>query len=146
MHGLKLCLTLNLLQERINMTFEDVRCNIIKGVYTHESDLTLIRSKLPYSHVIDEQQSVAWNRAKVEDLNKELDKQIEVIRTNNRKKTAQFRADIIECASKEYEFNIHQCELIYDKIMDCTEYDYICQEFVKHFISGCEFVYQVCHA
>ena len=125
------------------MTFEVVKDNIFNGKYAHTSDMRLLSQLLPLSHVVDEQQSVVWNREKVKELNADIRKQIEEVRTANNKKTAQFKFDLFEAANKEYRFNEDQCEMIYSKVMEYTEFDYISQGLVEDFVDVCDFVYEV---
>jgi len=56
------------------MTFEEIHDKIIRGQYNYPH--FEVTPKLSSSYIIDENQTVVWNREKVEELNKEREAKI----------------------------------------------------------------------
>jgi hypothetical protein len=121
------------------MTFETVASNYNLGRYTPSEKVGHRAELLPANTVIDEDQSVKWNREKVEQINAERQADFERKRDLKIKLRAQFVQDLYEAAKNEYNINSAQAQKIYDYVMSNTEHDYMCAEFVNDYEEFCDF-------
>lgn len=128
------------------MTFEDVKQKVYDQEYKHKDTFCLSRKRLRHDTVIDENQTVKWNREEVARRNDALKVEIEEIHKENLKQTANFKCHLFEAANKEYRLNDNQCEMIYNKLMNEIDCNYICCDFVEEFEDLCDFIYQCWNA
>lgn len=126
--------------------FDEIRINVNNQCYKSESSYTLQRKLLKPGTIIDEDQTVRWNKEQVENRNETIRKQIEEIHKNNNKQQKIFKCHLFEAANKEYNLNDNQCEMIYNKLMSELDCNYICVDFVNEFEDLCDFVYQCWNA
>ena len=129
-----------------SITFEDIKNNIDLQTYKFESAYALQRKLLKPGTIIDEDQTVRWNKEQVETRNETIRKQIEEIRNNNNKQHDIFKAHLFEAANKHYRLNDNQCDMIYNKLMSESDFNYVCTDFVDEFEDFCDFVYQCWNA
>lgn len=128
------------------MDFDEIKINVNNKCYPCESSYSLQRRLLKPDTIIDDDQTVRWNREQVECRNASIRKQIEEIRNNNIKQHQIFKCHLFEAANKEYRLNNNQCEMIYNKLMSELDCNYICTDFVGEFEDLCDFVYQCWNA
>ena len=126
--------------------FDEIRINVDNGCYKCESSYALQRKLLKTGTIIDEDQTVRWNREQVENRNATIRKQIEEVVKSNNKQHEIFKCHLFEAANKEYNMNDNQCEMIYNKLMNELDCNYICLDFVTEFEDLCDFVYQCWNA
>lgn len=128
------------------MTFEDVKTNVYNQLYKTKDTYCLQRKMLKVGTIIDEDQTVRWNREQVELRNSAMRKQIQQIHDHNHKLSENFKCHLFEAANKEYRLNDNQCEMIYNKLMNELDCNYICHDFVEEFEDLCDFIYQCWNA
>ena len=126
--------------------FDEIKRNIDNGCYKSESSYSLQRKLLKPGTIIDEDQTVRWNKEQVENRNFSIRKQIEEIHNNNIKQQQIFKTHLFEAANKDYRLNDNQCEMIYNKLMGELDCNYICTDFVDEFEDLCDFIYQCWNA
>jgi hypothetical protein len=108
------------------MTFEDVKQKCLRNEYASPSIRDITKLFVHKDHIFDENKSVKWNREEVEKHN--------ALVTEQKKKAMQLSAqmyqnyinDLIQAAYDEYDISEAQFRLIYEKVSEYTEYDYIC--------------------
>ena len=126
--------------------FDEIKMNIDNGCYKCDSSYALQRKLLKPGTVIDEDQTVRWNKEQVESRNETIRKQILEIRDRNIKQREIFKCHLFEAANKHYRLNDNQCEMIYNKLMSESDSNYVCDEFVDEFEDLCDFIYQCWNA
>ena len=73
------------------MTFDDIRQNVKDHQYKSENTYALQRKLLKPDAVIDEDQTVRWNREQIELRNNTIRKQIQEVHDSNNKKCQNFK-------------------------------------------------------
>ena len=126
--------------------FDEIKINVHNKCYKFENSFSLQRKLLKLGTIIDEDQTVRWNKEQVEARNETIRKQIDEIKKTNDKQRDIFKAHLFEAANKEYRLNDNQCEMIYNKLMGESDFNYVCSEFVDEFENMCDFIYQCWNA
>ena len=122
--------------------FDEIRINVNNNCYKFENSYTLQRKLIKPGTIIDEDQTVRWNREQVEARNETIRKQIQEIKKNNNKQHEIFKCHLFEAANKDYRLNENQCEMIYNKLMSESDFNYVCTDFVNEFEDLCDFIDQ----
>ena len=126
------------------MTFDNIQCNIWNGVYSAPPNLGYKPSKLAKDTVIDEDQSVKWNREEVERRNAQIEAEWNDLNKIKIQRYQQFKNDLRKVAKSEYEMTDAQFEKLYEFVMyEYSEHDYMCAEFVQDFEKFCDFFFDV---
>ena len=80
-------------------------------------------TRLPSTHIEDENQSVKWNREFVENHNKLVEKHIEQYRRKVNKTFNDYIASILDSISSEINCSIEMAAEIYDYVYGIREWD-----------------------
>jgi uncharacterized protein YdhG (YjbR/CyaY superfamily) len=112
---------------------------IIKDTNEISEALELICNMYPYSYggkkpegfVFDEDKSVKWNREEVEKHNALVSEQKKKAMQLSAQMYQNYINDLAQAAYDEYDISESQFRLIYEKVMEYTEYDYICAANVE---------------
>lgn len=92
-------------------TIEDVYVSYNNGDYNSKLGYPKAM-RLPENHIFDENQSVKWNREKVQEHNDRIVKEKEAYNEDSNRLAAQLRADAVEALQNEYDLTKKQAELV----------------------------------
>jgi hypothetical protein len=121
------------------ITFDDIVNKYMNGDYEPPVKVGTRPKQLASDYVIDEDQTVRWNRAEVVRLNNEARKEFDKMVSLKKTLAEQYRADLAAAAANEYKINSAQAKKIYTYVMDHTEYDYMSVEFTVDYEKFCKF-------
>ena len=119
-------------------TFQEIVDKYLKGKYDTPVKIGYKPEQLPIETVIDEDQSVRWNREEVTRINGEKRIEFEKMKSMKKFLAAQYRSDLSAAALNECGINSKQAEFIYTYVMDHTEYDYMSVEFTIDYEKFCK--------
>lgn len=121
------------------ITFDIIVNKYINGDYEPPVKVGTQPKQLAADYVIDEDQTVKWNRAEVVRLNNEARKEFDKMVSLKKTLADQYRDDLASAAANEYGINSAQATKIYTHVMNNTEYDYISVEFTVDYEKFCKF-------
>jgi hypothetical protein len=121
------------------ITFDIIVNKYINGDYEPPVKVGTQPKQLAADYVIDEDQTVKWNRAEVVRLNNEARKEFDKMVSIKKTLADQYRAELASAAANEYGINSAQAKKIYTYVMDHTEYDYMSVEFTVDYEKFCKF-------
>jgi hypothetical protein len=121
------------------ITFDIIFNKYLNGEYEPPIKVGSQPKQLVADYVIDENQTVKWNRAEVVRLNKEARKEFDKMLSLKKTLADQYRADLASAAANEYGINSAQATKIYTHVMNNTEHDYISVEFTVDYEKFCKF-------
>ena len=121
------------------ITFDIIVNKYINGDYEPPVKVGTQPKQLAADYVIDENQTVKWNRAEVVRLNNEARKEFDKMVSLKKTLADQYRDDLASAAANEYGINSAQATKIYTHVMNNTEYDYISVEFTVDYEKFCKF-------
>ena len=121
------------------VTFDIIYNKYLRGEYEPPIKVGSQPKQLAADYVIDEDQTVKWNRAEVVRLNKEARKEFDKMLSLKKTLAEQYRADLASAAANEYGINSAQATKIYTHVMNNTEHDYISVEFTADYEKFCKF-------
>ena len=121
------------------ITFDIIVNKYINGYYEPPVKVGTQPKQLAADYVIDENQTVKWNRAEVVRLNNEARKEFDKMVSLKKTLADQYRDDLASAAANEYGINSAQATKIYTHVMNNTEYDYISVEFTVDYEKFCKF-------
>lgn len=121
------------------ITFDDIVNKYMNGDYEPPVKVGTQPKQLASDYVIDEDQSVKWNRAEVVRLNNEARKEFDKMLSLKKSLAEQYKTDLASAAKRAYDINAAQAAKIYTYVMDHTEYDYMSVEFTVDYEKFCKF-------
>lgn len=98
------------------ITMDDIRYLVGDSYTTYNRyNVEAVRPTIniwPEGHIVDEEQSVKWNREQVAAHNKEVEKATKKYHQDLHKGYDNFRADLKQAIQNDYEFNETQADII----------------------------------
>lgn len=128
------------------MTFEDVKQKCLRNEYASPSVRDITKLYVSRDHIFDEHKSVKWNREEVEKHNALITEQKNRAMQISAQMYQNYINDLIQAAYDEYDISDAQFRLIYKKVCEYTEHDYICEANVCDVEDYVDFINSVINA
>lgn len=126
------------------MTFKDIQINCWKGVYVGPPNLSYKPCTLPETTVIDENQSVKWNKAEIKKRNEQVAAEWNALYEIKKQRYQQFKEDMRVAAITRYGMNNAQFEKLYEFVrFEYSSADDQCTDLVEDFVTFCDFFFDV---
>ena len=125
------------------MTFEDVKINCYNKEYALPDASHLRRSRVSPNHIFDEDKSVKWNREQVVIHNDAINQRIQEVELDRINIHNKYRTHLMQAAQDEYGINENQFNIIWNKVSEFSEFDYICSGQIEDIEYLIDFICEV---